>query len=141
MHCGWVPAVDICVIGAKRRDLKLKALFQHDNHTKMRTDRVRARKKCLHGLRPRVSGDVVILWSQTSHHVAHAAAREVRYVPLLAQARRDFSRGLFHRRRFETRLRPRSLAATRRGFTFYVADAISSIHITTVAASSRISHA
>jgi hypothetical protein len=30
--------------------------------------------------------------------------------------------------RFETRSLPRSLAAARRGFTFYVADPISSIH-------------
>jgi hypothetical protein len=29
---------------------------------------------------------------------------------------------------FETRSLPRSLAATRRGFTFYVADPLSSIH-------------
>ncbi len=31
-------------------------------------------------------------------------------------------------REFETRSLPRSLAATRRGFTFYVADPLSSIH-------------
>jgi sugar lactone lactonase YvrE/tetratricopeptide (TPR) repeat protein len=34
----------------------------------------------------------------------------------------------FFRQEFETRLLPRSLAATRRGFAFYVADPLSSIH-------------
>jgi hypothetical protein len=35
------------------------------------------------------------------------------------------------RHEFETRLLPRSLAATRRGFAFYVADPLSSIHKST----------
>jgi hypothetical protein len=34
----------------------------------------------------------------------------------------------FSRHEFETRSLPRSLAATRRGFAFYVADPLSSIH-------------
>ena len=95
MHRAWVPAVDISVIGAKGGYLKLKAVLQHDDYTEMRTDRVRAREKRLHSFRARVSGDVVILRCQTSHHVAHATACEVRDVPLLTQARRDFTRGLF----------------------------------------------
>src|SRR5207247_4271286 len=94
------PAVDISVIGAKAGYLKLKAIFQHDNNAEMRTDRVRAREKGLHSFRARVGGDVVILRCQTAHHVAHATACEVCDVPLLAQASRDFTRGLFHGQRF-----------------------------------------
>ena len=36
--------------------------------------------------------------------------------------------GAVFRHEFETRSLPRSLAATRRGFAFYVADPLSSIH-------------
>jgi hypothetical protein len=39
----------------------------------------------------------------------------------------DFSFNDFLNREFETRSLPRSLAAARRGFTFYVADPLSSI--------------
>jgi hypothetical protein len=78
-----MPAVDISVIGTKGGYLKLQAVIQHDNHTEMRTDRVRAREKRLHSFRARVSSDVVILRCQTAHHVAHATAREVSDVPLL----------------------------------------------------------
>src|SRR5437764_751549 len=98
MHRAWMPAVDVSVIGAKRGHLKLKAVLQHDNHTEMRTDRVCARKKRLHCFRARVSGDIVILRCQTADHVAYATACEVRDVPPLTQARRDFARGLFHGR-------------------------------------------
>src|SRR4029434_6998011 len=98
----WVPTVDIGVIGSKGGYLKLKAAFQHDNYTEMRTDRVRAREKRPHSFRARVGGDVVILRRQTAHHIAHATACEVRDVPLLTQARRDFARALFHGRRFHT---------------------------------------
>src|SRR4029078_6367274 len=104
MHRAWVPAVDISVIGAKGGYLKLQAVLQHDNYAEVRTDRVRAREKRLHSFRARVGGDVVILWCQTAHHVAHATACEVRDVPLLTQARHDFARALFHGRRFH---RPR----------------------------------
>src|SRR4030095_4060101 len=82
--------------------LELKAVLQHDDYTEMGTDRIRAREKCLHSFRARVGGDVVILRCQTSHHVTHATAREVRDVPLLTQARRDFTRALFRGRRFHT---------------------------------------
>ena len=99
MHRAWVPAVDVSVIGAEGGHLKLKAVFQHDDYTEMRTDRVRAREKRLHGFRARISGDVVILRCQTSDHVAHATACEVRDVPLLPQVRRDFTRALFHGRK------------------------------------------
>ena len=102
MHRAWVPAVDVSVIGAKGGYLKLKAVFQHDDYTEMRTDRVRAREKRLHGFRARVSSDVVILGCQTAHHVAHATACEVRGVPLLSQTRRHFTRALFHGRRVHT---------------------------------------
>src|SRR5262245_42917648 len=101
MHRAWVPAVDISVIGAKGGYLKLKAVLQHDDYAEMRTDRVRAWEKRLHSFRAGVSGDIVILSCQTLHHVAHATPCEVRDVPLLTQARRDFTRGLFHGRRVD----------------------------------------
>src|SRR6266699_2522707 len=100
MHRAWVPTVDISVIGAKGGYVKLQAVLQHDNYAEMRTDRVRAREKRLHSFRARVGSDVVILRCQTAHHVAHATACEVRDVPLLTQACRDFARALFHGRRF-----------------------------------------
>src|SRR5262245_66192630 len=100
MHRRGVSTVDVSVIGAKGGDLKLKAILQHDNYTEMRTDRVRAREKGLDSFRARVGSDVVILRYQTAHHVAYATACEVRDVPLLTQARRDFMCALFHKRRF-----------------------------------------
>src|SRR5215472_12730488 len=102
MHRARVSAVDISVIRAKGGHLKLESVLQHDDYTEMRTDRVRAREQRLHSFRARVSGDVVILRYQTSHHVAHATACEVRDVPVLTQARRDLTRRLFHGRRFHT---------------------------------------
>src|SRR6266436_9005930 len=102
MHRAWVPAVDVSIIGAKSGYLKLQAVLQHDNYAEMRTNRVRAREKRLHSFRARVGGDVVILRCQTAHHVAHATACEVRDVPLLTQACRDFARALFHGRKFHT---------------------------------------
>src|SRR5207247_10262631 len=74
MHRAWVPAVDVRLIGTKGGHLKLKAVLEHDDHAKMCTDCVRAREKRLHSFRARVSGDIVILWDQTAHHVATAAA-------------------------------------------------------------------
>src|SRR5215470_14079708 len=109
MHRAWMSTVDVSVIGAEGGDLKLKAVFQDNDHTEMRTYRVGAREKGLHSFRARVGSDVVILRHQTAHHVAYATAREVRDVPLLTQARCDFTRALFHGRRFETRSRPRPL--------------------------------
>src|ERR1700751_4076720 len=100
MHRARVSTVDISVIRAKGGHLKLEPLLQHDDYTEMRTDRVCAREERLHSFRARISGDVVILRSQTSHHVAHATACEVRGVSLLTQARRDFTRRLFHGRSF-----------------------------------------
>ena len=104
MHRAWVPAVDVSVIGAKGGYLKLKAVLQHDDYTKMRTDRVRARKKRLHDFRACVGSDVVVLRCQTSNHVAHATTCEVRDIPLLPQVRRDFTRGRFHGRKVHDKM-------------------------------------
>src|SRR5262245_56197808 len=100
MHRAWMSPVNISVIGAEGRHLELKAVLQDDNYPKMRTDRVRARKKRLHSFRARVSSDVIILRRQSTHHVAYATACEVRDVPLLTQSRRYFPCGVFHGRSF-----------------------------------------
>src|SRR4029077_3376372 len=124
MHRCWVPAVDVGVIGAKGGYLKLKVVLQYDDYAKMRTDRVRAREKRLHSFRARVSGDVVILRCQTAHHVAHATACEIRDVSLLTQARRDFARGLFHRRGFHTITVAASLCEAQSACRFRVEGAV-----------------
>ena len=81
MHRAWMPTIDISVIGAKSRHLKLKAVLQHDDHTEMCADRVCARENRLYRFWARVSGDVVILRRQSSHHVANATACEIRDMP------------------------------------------------------------
>src|SRR4030095_9184334 len=100
MDCGWMPSVDVSLIGPKRRHLKLEIVFQYDDDAKMRTDRIGSRKKSLHHFRSRVGGDVVVLRRQTADHVAHTTTGEIRDVPILAQACSDFARRFFHRGRF-----------------------------------------
>src|SRR5581483_2066006 len=107
MNRGWVPSVDISLVGPKCRHLKLEIAFQYDDHAKMRADRIGSWKKSLHQIRSCVGGDVVVLWWQTADHVAHATTGEVRDVPFLAQARSNFARPFFHRRR----LHPATVAA------------------------------
>src|SRR5215475_5911254 len=107
MNCGWVPSVDVSLLGPKCCHLKLEIIFQYDDHTKMRPDRIGSWKKSLHHFRSCIGGNVVVLWRQTADHVANATAGEVRNVPFLTQARGDFARCGFHRGRFH----PGSVAA------------------------------
>src|SRR4029450_8789956 len=100
MDGGWMPSVDVSLIGPKRRHLKLEIVFQNDDHAKMRTDRIGSREKSLHHFRSGVGGDVVVLRRQPADHVAHTTTGEVRDVPLLAQACSDFARRFFHPGRF-----------------------------------------
>src|SRR6267378_771010 len=100
MNCCWVPSVDVSLVGPKCRHLKLEIIFQYDDHSKMRADRIGSLKKFLHHFGARVGGDVVVFWRQTANHVAHATTGEVRGVTILAQAPSDFARSFFHRRRF-----------------------------------------
>src|SRR4029077_419820 len=96
MNCGWVPSVDVSFVGPKSRHLELEIIFEYDDHSKMRADRIGSPKKFLHHFRARVGGDVVVFWRQTANHVAHATTGEVRNVTVLAQARSDFARSFFH---------------------------------------------
>jgi len=50
------------------------------------------------------------------------------FTGVLQEIPREVTRKYGNNRGFETRSFPDSLAATHRGFTFYVADPISSIH-------------
>src|SRR5437763_405932 len=100
MNCGWMPSIDVSLIGPKSCHLKLEIIFQDNDHPKMRTDRIGSLKKFLYHFGPRVGGDVVVFWRQTAHHVAHATTGEIRDVTTLAQARSDFARSFFHRRKF-----------------------------------------
>ena len=45
MHRARMPSVDVSLVRAKGRDLKLKTVLQHDDHAKMRTDRVTCAEK------------------------------------------------------------------------------------------------
>src|SRR5262249_46269527 len=96
MHRARVPAVDVSLIGTKCGHFELEIVLEYDDHAKMRTDCVRSGKKGLHIFRTRVGRNVVILWCQTAHHVAHAPTREVRNVSTVTQPRRDLARGLLH---------------------------------------------
>src|SRR6266536_3940180 len=100
MNCGWMPSIDVSLIGPKSCHLKLESIFQHDDHSKMRTDRIRSLEKFLYHFGARVGGDVVVFWGQTAYHVAHATTGEIRDVTILAQTRSDFARSFFHRRGF-----------------------------------------
>src|SRR5207244_884917 len=102
MHRTRVPAIDVSLIGTKRGHLELETVLEYNDHTEMRTDRVRSREKRLHIFRTRVGRDVVILWCQTAHHVTHATTCEVRNVPTVTQPLRDLARGLLHWRRVHT---------------------------------------
>src|SRR4029453_3637034 len=100
MDCGWMPSVDVSLIGPKRRHLKLEIVFQYDDDAKMRTEPIGSRKKSLPHFRARGGGDVVVLRRQTADHVAHTTTGEVRDVPILAQACSDFARRFFQPGRF-----------------------------------------
>src|SRR5206468_12754967 len=98
MNCGWVPSVDVRLVGTKSCHLELEIIVEYDDHAKMRPDRIGSWEKPLHYFRSRVGGDVVVLWRQTADHVAHTTTSEVRYVAMLAQACSDLARRFFHRR-------------------------------------------
>src|SRR6266513_3970261 len=100
MNCGWVSSVDVSLVGPKCGHLELELVFQHDDHSKMRADRIGSRKKFLYHFGARVGSDVVVFWRQTAYHVPHTTTGEVRDVTILAQARSDFARSFFHRGRF-----------------------------------------
>src|SRR5204862_2907245 len=117
MNCGWMPSIDVSLIGPKSCHLKLEIIFQDNDHPKMRTDRIGSLKKFLYHFGPRVGGDVVVFWRQTAHHVAHATTGEIRDVTILAQARSDFARSFFHRRRFHLATVAASLHKAQRALT------------------------
>ena len=94
----WVPPVDVCRVRPKRCDLELEIILQNNDHTKMRANGVRARKKPLYVFRPCVGGNVVILWQQSANHVTDAAAHDVCDVTFFAQMHYNFACGLFHGR-------------------------------------------
>src|SRR6266850_5965884 len=98
MNCCWVPSVDVSLVGPKCRHLKLEIIFQYDDHSKMRADRIGSLKKFLHHFGARVGGDVVVFWSQTANHVAHTTTGEIGDVAIFAQARSNATRCSFHRR-------------------------------------------
>src|SRR5215831_8137986 len=99
MHRARVPAIDVSLIGTKRGHFELEIVVEYNDHSEMRTDRVRSGEKRLHIFRTRVGRNVVIFWCQTAHHVTHATTREVRNVSTVTQTLRDFARGLLHCRR------------------------------------------
>src|SRR5690349_16460005 len=100
MNCSGAPSVDVSLVGPKCRHLKLEIIFQYDDHSKVRADRISPWKKFLHCLRSHVGSDVVILWRQAADQVAHTTTGEVRDMAIFAQACRDFARSFFHGRRF-----------------------------------------
>src|SRR5439155_24484719 len=97
MNCGWVPSIDVSLVGTKCGHLELEVVFQHDDHAKMRADRIGPGKNSLHNYRSRIGGDVVVLWRQTADHVAHITTGEVRDVANVAQTRSYFALRFFHR--------------------------------------------
>ena len=78
MHRARMPAIDISVIGTKRRHLELKIVFQDQDHTKMRPDGVRPRKKPLHNFGSGVGGNVEIFRYLATNDVPDATASEIR---------------------------------------------------------------
>ena len=95
-----VDGVDVRVIVAKGRDFELETVFHHEDHAKMRANRVGAREKLLHDVRLGIRGNVEIFWDLLTDNVAHTAPRKVRDMTAFAQARGNFTRRLFHRRGF-----------------------------------------
>src|SRR5437016_8658352 len=96
MNCRGMPPVDVSLVGPKCRHLKLEIIFQYDDHSKMRADRIGSLKKSLHHFGAGVGGNVIAFWRQAANHVAHATTSEVRDVTILAQAHSDFARRYFH---------------------------------------------
>src|SRR5205085_9486562 len=47
MHGAGMSAIHVSIVGTKRRHLELETVFDHEDHPKMRANRVGARKKLL----------------------------------------------------------------------------------------------
>ena len=96
MHGARMPAIHISIVGTKRRHLELETVFDHEDHPKMRANRVGARKKLLHHFRRRIGDDIEVFRSFAANDVAHAAPGEVRKMAVLAHPGGNFARRLFH---------------------------------------------
>ena len=80
-----MPAVDVRIVGAKRRDLDPHAAFDDEDHAELSADRDRVRKQALHLAGARAGGDVEIaVGRDPEQSIAHAATGEVGHVPGLA---------------------------------------------------------
>src|SRR5436305_191181 len=93
-----MPMIEIRSIGSKSCDLEIKPVLHYHDDAEVRTDRVSVRKNFLHDVRRRVGRDIEVLRRQSTHHVAHATAREVSDVSALAQTLCELARSFFHRR-------------------------------------------
>src|SRR5204863_278407 len=76
MNLARTTSVQINIVGTEGRDFELESVFQNDNDSEVRADRISAREQFLHFLRARVGGDVDVFRRKLTHHVAHAAAGE-----------------------------------------------------------------
>src|SRR5947207_10336013 len=91
MHGARPSAIDINVIGTKGCHFELEAVFHHEDHPKMRANRIGAWKNFLHNFRLGVGSDIEVLRSFAADDVAHAASGEIRNMAALAQTRGNFA--------------------------------------------------
>src|SRR6266487_6072871 len=99
MHGARPSAIDISIVGTKGRYFKLETAFHHEDHPKMRTNRIGARKEFLHNFWLGIGGDIEVFRRLAADDIADATASEVRDMTALPQTRGNFSRRLFHRRK------------------------------------------
>ena len=91
-----VATIAIRAVRAEGGDLKFPAVFQHDDHTKLRPDRHRAWEELLDFLRTCARGDVDVVGLLSEKPVANTAARKKSLVARRAQAFDQPRGGGFH---------------------------------------------
>src|SRR6266853_3350609 len=96
MNLARAASVQVDVVGTEGGDFELESVFQNDNDSKVRTDRIGAREQFLHFLWSRVSRDVDVFRREIAHHVADTAASKKGGVVVFAQFCRDGARCFFH---------------------------------------------
>src|SRR6266853_4997870 len=96
MNLARAASVQVDVVGTEGGDFELESVFQNDNDSKVRADRIGAREQFLHFLRSRVSRDVDVFRREIAHHVADTAASKKGGVVVFAQFCRDGARCFFH---------------------------------------------
>src|SRR5437660_368866 len=96
MNFARATPVQVDVVGTEGSDFELESVFQNDNYSKMRADRIGAPEQFLHFLRSRVSRDVDVFRRETTHHVADAAAGKEGDMIMFAQLCGDRACRFFH---------------------------------------------